>query len=465
MLPFAAPAGLLRALLDVRTSVNRMAIDWRVHSEESRFAATKRWYPQLRRAYGHLASGWVVTMCNEVSATLNSWDRALRRARRQDPRKFARIKDRLPNRVRLKASLLPNLYRFREGILDITLRPGDRVRVDLRGTKNPLFWKYLEISGRKFGLAVTDRKLVFNFRLSQEPIVARESAGVDLNMPSADFATSDGLMGTVNLRRITQVQGAMYRKRCRVQRAIPNDLRAQRKVLRRYRGREANRTTSLLHRAANELLSKLGEKNIIFEDLSRTTEECVRLTSGAEQRRRLCVWTHGQFIRIVEYKARTAVVRVNARGTSSECPRCGGPLAHPEWRRATCGNCQGEWHRDRGAAILILGRGHETLRGVAPPPRARNALLEAATWRAGLRSIPGLTDEPVTGTTRSSVDVTASIERGATTSDLSRDRGIVDAYPVHPGLSDRRRPHTNCLPETSRVNHDQVGARTHLEGP
>jgi len=153
----------------------------------------------------------------------------------------------------------------------------------------------------------------------------------------------------------------------------------------------------LLHRAANELLEKVGERNLIVEDLSRTTEECVNGTTSDERRRRLSAWTHGQFTRIVSYKARTAVVRVNARGTSSECPRCGGPLAHPEWRRATCGDCQGTWHRDRAAAIVILSRGEEVLRGAAPPPSARDALLEAAAWRPGLETTPGPEAESVKG--------------------------------------------------------------------
>jgi IS605 OrfB family transposase len=397
LLPFVPPPGLLRTLYDVRSAINRMIPDWGVHPEESRFEATKRWYPLLRHAYAHLASSWAVSMCNETSATLNSWDRRLRRARLHDLTRFVQIKDRLPHRARLKASLHLDLYRFHEGILDITLRREEHVRIDLRDTKNPLFWKYLAASAGKFGLAVTDRNLVFNFRLSHETTVALESAGVDLNMPTVDFATSDGVTGSVDVRRITEVQGAMDRKRRSIQNAIPRDLKAQRRVLRRYRNREHDRVAPLLHRAANELLTKLREQNIILEDLSRTTEECARLAMSADQRRRLCVWTHGQLTRIVSYKAQTAVVRVNPRGTSSECPRCGGPLAHPEWRRATCGNCQGEWHRDRSAAIVILGRGHFALRGAALPPSARNALLEAAAWRPGLETSLGLRAEPVTG--------------------------------------------------------------------
>ena len=197
VLPFVPPPSLLRALQDVRSAVNRMIPDWRAHPDESRFDLTKRWYPLLRHSYGHLASKWSVISCNETSATLNCWDRMLRRARNRDPAKFARIKDRLPRRASLKVSLHTDLYRLRDAVLDITLRPQEHVRIDLRTVKNPLFGAYLGLSDGKFGLAVTDRKLVFNFRiaLAPEPMLAEESVGVDLNMPSADFATSDGTTG------------------------------------------------------------------------------------------------------------------------------------------------------------------------------------------------------------------------------------------------------------------------------
>ncbi|MGA7861415.1 MAG: hypothetical protein WCB19_06115, partial [Thermoplasmata archaeon] len=63
------------------------------------------------------------------------------------------------------------------------------------------------------------------------------------------------------------------------------------------------------------------------------------------------------------------------------------------WRRGDCGSCQGSWHRDRAAAIVILDRGLDVLRGAAPPPSARNALLEAASWR------PAVDDESTLGPT------------------------------------------------------------------
>jgi IS605 OrfB family transposase len=406
VVPYLPEEPLLRALGDVRSGVNELLRDWRDHPDESRFEATHRSYRELRPRYAHLASQWSLAACNEASSTLRAWDKMLRRARRHDPAKFEKLRRVLPHRQRLKASLPRGLYRLNEKILDITIRPDRHARLDLSGIRNPLFWRYLSASKGEFGLAVTDRKLIFNFRIPHNQPVVAESVGVDLNMPSADFATSDGVLGAVDLTEITRIQGAMARKRERVQRTIPTDRKAQHRVLRRYRDRERNRVTPLLHRRANELLRKVGDRNIIFEDLTETTEKLLKgrerwrnRRNPEEARRRLSDWTHGALQRIIRYKSNTAVLRVNPRGTSSECPRCGGAMHHPSWRRSDCDYCQSSWHRDRAAAIVILSRGLGVLRGAAPPPSARDALREAAAWRPGVddQSTTGPRAEPRTG--------------------------------------------------------------------
>jgi len=321
-------------------------------------------------------------MCNETSATINAWKAAVRRLRKRSVDAAADLHARGPRRRRLKASLQSILYRFRDGVLDITIRPDLHVRIELRSTKNPLFARYLAASDGTFGLAVTDRALIFNFHVENEQPVRGDSVGIDLNLVSADHASSDGVSGAVSLKEIAQIQRRMDRKRRSVQAAIPTDLRLQRRKLRRLRDRQRHRVDNRLHAAANGLLAAAGDRNIVFEDLTDAGSDCVRKARGKERRRRLNAWAYGALQRIVAYKSRTAVVRVNPRGTSSECPRCGGPLDRPSWRRATCGPCQAEWHRDRGAAINILVRGHACLRGQAPALSALNALLEAARWRS-----------------------------------------------------------------------------------
>ena len=418
IVPHSLEPGLLRALLDVRAAVNRLVIDWRAHPDESRFDATKRSYSSLRARYPHLASNWSITIANETSATLHAWDRSLRRARRLDAVRFERMQRATPYRRRLKASLHHSLFRWNPTgrRLELTLRPGIHVPIDLADVANPLFRKYGEASNWKFGLALTPSALIFNFHIPHPLFSPGPDAGIDLNLHSADIATSDGRTHRVGLRPITRIQERMARKRQSIQRHVSKDLRHQRAVLRRYHRREKRRVTALLHQAANELLDKVGERTMILENLSCTTESIIRRGKGREGpvlRRMLSAWTHGRLAEIVAYKARTPIVWVNPEGTSSECPRCGGQLALPSGgrdrpkgpmtRQTICGECGGAWHRDAAAAIVILTRGRRILRGAAVPPSARNALLEAATWRPreGNRAsdVPssGLPVEPMKG--------------------------------------------------------------------
>jgi len=418
VVPHLLEPALIRVLLDIRSAINQLLPDWRAHPEESRFDATKRSYPTLRRRYPHLAAAWAVTAANETSAVLRAWDRSLRRARRQDPVRFERLQRALPCRRRLKASLLHNLFRWDPNAcrLSVLLRVGMHIKIDLSYVGSPLFRKYGEASGWRFGLTLTPSALLFHFRVPHPVNTPSVDAGVDMNFRSADIATSDGVLQRVDLRLITRLQERMVRKRQSIQRQIAKDLRHQRAVMRRYHHRQTRRVTPLLHQVTNELLDQVGERTLVFEDLSNTTESVLRRGWGREGpilRRRLTAWTHGRLAEIVRYKARTPIVWVNPEGTSSECPRCGGQLALPSGgrdrskgpmtRQTVCGDCGGAWHRDAAAAIVILTRGRRILRGAAVPPSARNALLAAATWRpregsgANHTQSSGLPVEPMKG--------------------------------------------------------------------
>ncbi|MCI4367523.1 MAG: hypothetical protein L3K08_07210, partial [Thermoplasmata archaeon] len=182
---------LLDALLDVRSAVDHLIPDWRSHPEESRFVATKRSYPWVREHYHHLASGWAGCVAIETSATLNSWDRQLRRAKRLSPRQWDRLRQQQPRRTQLKVSLHPCLYRLRGRILDITVHTDRHVTIDLSEVPNPLFERSGAASDRDFGLTLTDRGAVFQFRVPQTRTFPPEPVGADVHMPTVDFATSD----------------------------------------------------------------------------------------------------------------------------------------------------------------------------------------------------------------------------------------------------------------------------------
>ena len=306
----------------------------------------------------------------------------------------------LPRRRKLTASLHRDLFRWncKSSRLDITVRRDFPVVIDLSSVPHPLFRKYGEASKWNFGLTLTPGALLFHFRVPRSISFPEAQAGIDLNFHSADVATSDGQLLRVDLRPVTRVQERMSLKRQSIQRHIDKDLRHQRAVLRRYYRREAHRVIPLLHQAANELLEKAGGRVLVLEELTDATESITQRGRGHQgpiQRRRLSAWTHRRLVEIVNYKARTPIVRVNPEGTSSECPRWRGQLALPSggWgpsrgrmtRQIVGGECGGVWHRDAAAAIAVLARGRRLLRGGTVPPSARNALLEAARWRSNER--------------------------------------------------------------------------------
>ncbi|HEV2317601.1 MAG TPA: transposase [Thermoplasmata archaeon] len=413
-LPHCAEPALFRALLDTRAAINCLLPDWRSHTDESRFDATKRSYPALRALYPHLASGWSITAANETIAVLNAWDRSLRRARREDPERFERMRNALPHRRQLKASLHHNLFVLRDGHLRITIHRDRHLDIDLTEVRNPLFTKYGVASGWVFGLSLTPHQLLFHFRVPHMIRDVPETVGIDLNFRTAVYAASDGTAGAVDLAPILRIQERMDRKRQSIARTISKDHRHQRVVLRRYGRRERRRTDAQLHLATGALVRAVGDRAVAVEELTGLTSGVLnRERRSPAARRCLSRWTHDRFLTMLGYKLTTRMVRVNPEGTSQECPRCGGHPALPREegtegsgggrgsrrmsRRIVCEGCGGSWHRDVAAAIAVLSRGRSVLRGATVPPSARNALLEAAGWRPGEETLRGLIAEPMKG--------------------------------------------------------------------
>ena len=56
---------------------------------------------------------------------------------------------------------------------------------------------------------------------------------------------------------------------------------------------------------------------------------------------------------MLEYKSPNRVIKVNPRGTSSECPVCGEKVKHPTWKMSRCENCDRDYDRDRIASLVI----------------------------------------------------------------------------------------------------------------
>jgi IS605 OrfB family transposase len=147
------------------------------------------------------------------------------------------------------------------------------------------------------------------------------------------------------------------------------------------------------------IVEAAGGRNIIFEDLS-AKEQMVVKGPSKDLRRKLSRWAVGLIQQETGRKSPAVVARGNARGTSSECPRCGGGVSHPSWRVSRCGTCGhfdrdrgGEWHHSRARSESRwrppVGRDSPSLSGGASesdasrphPSRAETGRRERRAWR------------------------------------------------------------------------------------
>ena len=92
-----------------------------------------------------------------------------------------------------------------------------------------------------------------------------------------------------------------------------------------------------------------------FEDISgiRKSGDC----KGKEFRTSLNRWPYRLYQKMIGYKSPFKTVYVNPRGTSSECPVCGGKLKHPSWGISRCERCGAVYDRKGLVSLAIVGRG------------------------------------------------------------------------------------------------------------
>lgn len=269
------------------------------------------------------------------------------------------------------------LVRIKEEELVVTVRPTTSLRFALADAKKHRRWA--EWSTFALGeVTLLSRHLILPFQVPERLAVqAATSVGVDLNLDHANLLSDDGVKVEVDLSMLSRIQRDGQKRRENIQKATPQNLRKQRRTLRTCARRQRNRTVDhIRQKAAPAIVEAAGGRNIIFEDLS-AKEQLVVKGPSKDLRRKLSRWAVGLVQQEVGQRSPAHVVCVNPRGTSSECPRCGGKVSHPEWRRSVCVTC-GEFDRDFGASANILMRGR-TLLGVPPfDATARASLAERA---------------------------------------------------------------------------------------
>lgn len=286
---------------------------------------------------------------------------------------------RIPKVKKLAMRIDGELFKLVDGQVRVTLQPNRHVRIPIN-TNNKHYGEYSK--GRPSELLLADRKVCLTFIVDEKSKPIREKlVASDLNFRSLDMTIATTrrptpmLTGVRNepLDKIVEVQNDFSRRRMMLQKHVRNPQKRQKKV-RETRGRQRNRIRDALHKLSTKMVREHPGTTFVFENLKGVRKNGNRVKSK-KLRTYLNRWPYRMYQSMVDYKSPNKTLYVSPRGTSSECPVCGGKLEHPTWAVSKCVKCGVDYDRDRLASLAILCRG---LRLCGQP----FAVSEDASWKA-----------------------------------------------------------------------------------
>ncbi|MDV3276997.1 MAG: transposase [Nitrososphaerales archaeon] len=267
---------------------------------------------------------------------------------------------RIPEVKKLAMRIDSELFKIVDGSIRITVQPNKYVWLPIK-TSNKHYEEYS--TGKASELLITDRKVCLTFIVSngeKKPLGERLAAS-DLNFKTIDstrvsLSNQPALVGveTQPIKEIVRIQNDFSRRRRMMQKHIKNPQKRAKKLM-GTRGRQRNRVKDVLHKLSTEQVRRNPDTTFVFENLKgiRRNGE----TKSREFRTYLNRWPYRLYQSMVEYKSPNRTIYVSPRGTSSECPVCGGNLEHPAWAVSRCVKCGVDYDRDRLASLAILCRG------------------------------------------------------------------------------------------------------------
>ena len=222
---------------------------------------------------------------------------------------------------------------------------------------------------------------------------------IDVNEDNITVATTDGEVMVFNFSDLKRASYGYFARRRAIQKRYHGDRRVLRKVMSKMKRNYRNRISTRLHQVSAYIVSLCREKGygIICEDLrglrdsvnakvrrynpiSKKVQPISRRSK--ELKRRLNSWWFKRFLHMMEYKAAwegVRVVKVNPKGTSSQCPRCGFKLRTYPMGRVECPRCGYKGDRHVTACLNMLKTsdvglwfGPERLSHVAMTPALTN---------------------------------------------------------------------------------------------
>jgi putative transposase len=199
------------------------------------------------------------------------------------------------------------------------------------------------------------------FKRIVKSLNSRTVMAIDLNFGNVTLAiyTLDGRR--VRLKKLNTPHKKILTHKIwieRIQKKYPKSwrfIKGVRKAIEKHGERIRNISWDYTHKTGNTI-AKLALKHnsvIILENLEKLKENNKK---GRRFNKRLGLWFYRRIQFCVEYEAGERdleVVKVNPRGTSSKCPRCGGKLVGDGYRVLRCRKCGFIGDRDVTATINI----------------------------------------------------------------------------------------------------------------
>ena len=199
------------------------------------------------------------------------------------------------------------------------------------------------------------------FRRIVKTIKPKTVMAIDLNFDNVTLAilTLDGRL--VKLKRFKTPHREILTHRIwieRIQRRYPKSwrfIKGVRGAIERHGERIRNISWDYSHKIGDliAILALKYQSVVVLEDLDELRENNKKDRSF---NKKLGLWFYRRIQFCIEYEARERdleVVKINPRGTSSKCPRCGRKLVENKYRVLRCKNCGFMGDRDVTATLNI----------------------------------------------------------------------------------------------------------------
>jgi len=199
------------------------------------------------------------------------------------------------------------------------------------------------------------------FKRAVKPLEPRTVMAIDLNFDNVTLTvfTLDGKL--IRLKKLKTPHKKILTHKIwieRIQRKYPKSwrfIKGVRKAIEKHGERIRNISWDYAHKTGNTI-AKLAFRHhsvIILEDLEKLRENNKK---GRRFNKKLGLWFYRRIQFCVEYEAmerNLQVAKIDPRGTSSKCPRCGGKLVEDGYRVLRCMKCGFVGDRDVTATINI----------------------------------------------------------------------------------------------------------------